>query len=129
MSRVSQPELKKVRERRRSISATFADSFFFFLFPFPFLISRRKPTALVLTSQYMDRRVFIHLNAGRQVSGVLRGFDMFLNLVVEQAFEEMGAGERKPIGTTVSLWEGFGESDRGHVGEGESMGRRHTESQ
>jgi len=51
--------------------------------------------------KYMDRRVFIHLNAGRQVSGVLRGFDMFLNLVVEQANEEMGAGERKPIGTTV----------------------------
>ncbi len=67
----------------------------------------------------MDRRVFIHLNAGRKVSGVLRGFDMFLNLVVEQAFEEMDAGERKALGTTVSSGGGWWmESERGRrVGE------------
>lgn len=28
---------------------------------------------------------------------------MFLNLVLEQSFEELGAGERKPCGTSVSL--------------------------
>lgn len=51
----------------------------------------------------MDRRLFLHLQGGRKVSGVLRGFDMFLNLVVDNAFEELGAGERKPCGMIVSL--------------------------
>jgi small nuclear ribonucleoprotein G len=50
----------------------------------------------------MDRRLFLHLQGGRQVSGVLRGFDMFLNLVVDNAFEELGAGQRKPCGMIVS---------------------------
>nr|XP_019046808.1 hypothetical protein I302_03411 [Kwoniella bestiolae CBS 10118]OCF25738.1 hypothetical protein I302_03411 [Kwoniella bestiolae CBS 10118] len=44
----------------------------------------------------MDRRCFLNLQGGRQVSGVLRGFDMFLNLVVDQAHEELGGGQRIP---------------------------------
>ena len=31
--------------------------------------------------RYMDKRVFIQLNGKRSISGVLRGFDPFLNLV------------------------------------------------
>lgn len=52
--------------------------------------------------EFMDRRLFIHIQGGRQVSGILRGFDMFLNLVVDQAYEELGAGQRKPAGMVVS---------------------------
>ncbi|GFZ51655.1 hypothetical protein JCM24511_09423 [Saitozyma sp. JCM 24511] len=51
--------------------------------------------------KFMDRRLFLHLQGGRQVSGVLRGFDMFLNLVVDNAHEELGAGQRKPCGMIV----------------------------
>ncbi|KAL7419052.1 hypothetical protein Q5752_005888 [Cryptotrichosporon argae] len=51
--------------------------------------------------KFMDRRLFLHLQGGRQVSGVLRGFDMFLNLVVDQAFEELGAGQRRACGMVV----------------------------
>ncbi|KAK8847687.1 hypothetical protein IAR55_005546 [Kwoniella newhampshirensis] len=51
--------------------------------------------------KFMDRRCFLHLQGGRQLSGVLRGFDMFLNLVVDQAFEELGGGQRKPAGMVV----------------------------
>lgn len=51
----------------------------------------------------MDRRLFLHLQGGRQVSGVLRGYDMFLNLVVDNAFEELGGGQRKPCGMVVSV--------------------------
>ncbi|KAI9636165.1 uncharacterized protein MKK02DRAFT_27237 [Dioszegia hungarica] len=51
--------------------------------------------------KFMDRRCFIHLQGERKVSGVLRGFDIFLNLVIDQAFEELGAGERKPCGMIV----------------------------
>ncbi|KAJ9091853.1 hypothetical protein QFC21_007051 [Naganishia friedmannii] len=51
--------------------------------------------------KYMDRRVYVHIQANRAMSGVLRGYDMFLNLVLEQSFEELGAGERKPCGTSI----------------------------
>lgn len=50
----------------------------------------------------MDRRLYVHIQGGRAVSGVLRGYDMFLNLVIDQAYEELGAGERKPAGMVVS---------------------------
>ena len=33
----------------------------------------------------MDKKLFIHLQGGRKVSGTLRGYDLFLNLVVEDA--------------------------------------------
>jgi small nuclear ribonucleoprotein (snRNP)-like protein len=36
------------------------------------------------------------------VSGILRGFDIFLNLVLDQAYEELGGGQRKPTGMVVS---------------------------
>ncbi|OXM75588.1 small nuclear ribonucleoprotein G [Cryptococcus neoformans Bt63] len=51
--------------------------------------------------KFMDRRLFLHLQGGRQISGVLRGYDMFLNLVVDNAFEELGGGQRKPCGMVV----------------------------
>lgn len=50
----------------------------------------------------MDRRIYLNVQGGRAVSGVLRGFDVFLNLVVDQAFEELGGGNRKPCGMVVS---------------------------
>ena len=50
----------------------------------------------------MDRRLYLHLQGGRELSGVLRGFDMFLNLVMDNAFEELGGGVRKPCGMVVS---------------------------
>lgn len=59
-------------------------------------------TAIFSPTEFMDRRLFLHLQGGRQVSGVLRGFDMFLNLVVDNAHEELGAGQRKPCGMIVS---------------------------
>lgn len=52
--------------------------------------------------EFMDRRCYLHLQGGRAVSGVLRGFDMFLNLVVDNAQEELGGGVRKPCGMVVS---------------------------
>lgn len=62
----------------------------------------------------MDRRLFIHIQGGRQVSGVLRGYDMFLNLVVDQAYEELGGGERKPAGMVVSTLSSILSSHLGH---------------
>lgn len=59
-----------------------------------------------LTTEFMDRRLFIHVQGGRQVSGILRGFDMFLNLVLDQAYEEIPGGQRKPAGMVVSICSG-----------------------
>jgi small nuclear ribonucleoprotein (snRNP)-like protein len=49
----------------------------------------------------MDKLLFINLQGNRKVSGTLRGFDIFLNLVLDDAREE-GSAEKTPCGTVVS---------------------------
>ena len=49
----------------------------------------------------MDKKLFVHLQGGRKVSGVLRGYDLFLNLVLDDAMEETTPAQKHPIGTVV----------------------------
>jgi len=56
---------------------------------------------LLIVQQFMDKKLFIHLQGGRKVSGVLRGYDLFLNLVIDDALEETTAAQKHPIGTVV----------------------------
>jgi len=49
----------------------------------------------------MDRKLFVNLQGGRKVSGVLRGYDLFLNLVLDESVEETDAAQKDPIGTVV----------------------------
>ncbi|KAA0203106.1 hypothetical protein HAZT_HAZT005881 [Hyalella azteca] len=49
----------------------------------------------------MDKQVKAKLNGGRIVEGVLRGFDPFLNLVVENCVEIKKTGEKVQIGSVV----------------------------
>jgi len=49
----------------------------------------------------MDKRLFVQLNGSRKVVGVLRGYDVFLNIVLDEAYEEKTSGQRIPIGTVV----------------------------
>lgn len=51
----------------------------------------------------MDKKLFVHLQGGRKVSGVLRGYDLFLNLVLDDALEETTPAQKHPIGTVVRL--------------------------
>jgi small nuclear ribonucleoprotein (snRNP)-like protein len=51
----------------------------------------------------MDKKLFIHLQGGRKVSGTLRGYDLFLNLVIDDALEETSPAQKHPIGTVVRL--------------------------
>ncbi|CAK5125842.1 unnamed protein product [Meloidogyne enterolobii] len=51
--------------------------------------------------KYMDKQVNIKLNGNRNVSGVLRGFDPFMNIVVEDCIEHMKTGESQSIGMVV----------------------------
>lgn len=60
----------------------------------------------------MDKRLSIALQGGRKVSGVLRGFDIFLNLVVDDAVEEagpntQGVGAKTPLGQVVRMMLSF----------------------
>ena len=45
----------------------------------------------------------VKLNGGRAVTGVLRGFDPFMNLVIDESVEETKTGERHAIGMVVRI--------------------------
>ena len=51
--------------------------------------------------KYMDKALTIKMNGNRRVSGVLRGYDQFLNLVLEDATEDGSDGAKTPIGMVV----------------------------
>jgi small nuclear ribonucleoprotein G len=43
------------------------------------------------------------LNGNRRVTGILRGFDQFMNLVLEDCVEEVSEKERNQIGMVVRV--------------------------
>lgn len=43
----------------------------------------------------------VKLNGNRKVVGVLRGYDQYMNLVLDQTVEEVSATERNEIGMVV----------------------------
>jgi len=51
--------------------------------------------------KYMDKKLQLRLNGARIVTGVLRGFDPFMNLVIDDAVEETKTGEKNNIGMVV----------------------------
>ncbi|EGS17123.1 putative small nuclear ribonucleoprotein [Thermochaetoides thermophila DSM 1495] len=48
--------------------------------------------------KYLDKRLFVELNGSRRVIGVLRGYDVFLNIVLDDAVEERPNGEKVKLG-------------------------------
>jgi small nuclear ribonucleoprotein G len=62
----------------------------------------------------MDKKLFVHLQGGRKVSGMLRGYDLFLNLVLDDAVEETTPAHKQPIGTVVRFGTFFQPSHRIH---------------
>lgn len=61
-------------------------------------------------NNYLEKHLDIKLNANRRVSGKLKGFDQFMNLVLENT-KEITKTEVKEIGTvmirgnSVIMWE------------------------
>lgn len=51
--------------------------------------------------KFMDKRLGLKLNGGRSVTGVLRGFDPFMNLVVDDGTEKRKDGTTAPVGMVV----------------------------
>lgn len=49
----------------------------------------------------MDKRLSLQLNGNRKVSGVLRGFDPFMNIVLDETVEEVSPTEKHNIGMVV----------------------------
>lgn len=49
----------------------------------------------------MDKRLSLQLNGNRKVTGVLRGFDPFMNIVLDETVEEISATEKHNIGMVV----------------------------
>ncbi|KAH0837041.1 hypothetical protein FOPE_04612 [Fonsecaea pedrosoi] len=59
------------------------------------------PQAQPELKKYMEKRLFVQLNGNRKVIGVLRGYDVFLNIVLDEAVEEKTGGERERLGMVV----------------------------
>lgn len=53
--------------------------------------------------RYMDKRMLLKLNGGRAVSGILRGFDPFMNVVLDETVEECKDNTHNNIGMVVNI--------------------------
>ncbi|XP_030378817.1 probable small nuclear ribonucleoprotein G [Scaptodrosophila lebanonensis] len=51
--------------------------------------------------KYMDKRMMLKLNGGRAVTGILRGFDPFMNVVLDETIEECKDNTKGNIGMVV----------------------------
>lgn len=49
----------------------------------------------------MDKKLLIQLNGSRKIIGVLRGYDVFLNLVLDEAVEVGTDGNKTQVGQAV----------------------------
>jgi small nuclear ribonucleoprotein G len=52
-------------------------------------------------TQYLDKRVEVQLNGSRKVMGTLRGYDVFLNIVLDEATESKPNNEKVRLGMCV----------------------------
>ncbi|KAF2281262.1 small nuclear ribonucleoprotein-like protein G [Westerdykella ornata] len=59
------------------------------------------PAAQPELKKYLDKRVLVQLNGSRKVMGLLRGYDVYLNIVLDEALEEKPSGEKVRIGMVV----------------------------
>ncbi|CAD5119935.1 DgyrCDS8514 [Dimorphilus gyrociliatus] len=51
--------------------------------------------------KYMDKRVVVRLNGKRKVTGILRGFDPFMNMVLDNTVEDCNDSTQNQIGMCV----------------------------
>ena len=51
--------------------------------------------------KFMDKKVLVKLPTGMTVEGVLRGFDPFMNMVLDESIGTNKAGEKESIGMIV----------------------------
>ena len=62
-------------------------------------------------SKYLDKRIDIRMNGKRHIAGIVKGFDAFMNLVMDNAIEILAKNEKRELGTiiirgnSIELWE------------------------
>lgn len=49
----------------------------------------------------MDHKVDLHLNGQRRVEGILKGYDPFMNIVLDEAYHIKNKDEKRKLGTIV----------------------------
>ncbi|KAK0267497.1 Serine/threonine-protein kinase smg1 [Friedmanniomyces endolithicus] len=59
------------------------------------------PQAQPDLKKYLDKRVEVQLNGSRKVMGTLRGYDVFLNIVLDEATESKANNEKVRLGMCV----------------------------
>ncbi|KAK0259063.1 Small nuclear ribonucleoprotein G [Friedmanniomyces endolithicus] len=59
------------------------------------------PQAQPDLKKYLDKRVEVQLNGSRKVVGTLRGYDVFLNIVLDEATESKANNEKVRLGMCV----------------------------
>ncbi|SMR53213.1 unnamed protein product [Zymoseptoria tritici ST99CH_1E4] len=59
------------------------------------------PQAQPELKKYLDKRVEVQLNGSRKVMGTLRGYDVFLNIVLDEATESKPNAEKVRLGMCV----------------------------
>lgn len=61
--------------------------------------------------KFLDKRLDIRLNANRHVAGILKGYDQFMNIVLDSSIEIISKEEKRDLGTivirgnSIVLWE------------------------
>lgn len=62
-------------------------------------MSKANPPEL---KKFMDKKCTLKINGNRLVTGTLRGYDPFMNLVIDEAVEHVkGTSQMNPIGMVV----------------------------
>ena len=56
-----------------------------------------------MNRNYLDKTISLHLNKARKVSGTLRGYDQFMNIVLGDAIDETKGAENQRLGMVVSF--------------------------
>lgn len=51
--------------------------------------------------KYMEKRLKLELNCNRRVTGILRGYDPFMNIVLDETVEECNAEESVNMGLSM----------------------------
>ncbi|KAK5172128.1 Serine/threonine-protein kinase smg1 [Saxophila tyrrhenica] len=59
------------------------------------------PQAQPELKKYLDKRIEVQLNGSRKVMGTLRGYDVFLNMVLDEATESKPNNEKVRLGMVV----------------------------
>uniref|UniRef100_A0A2R9BI90 Small nuclear ribonucleoprotein G n=1 Tax=Pan paniscus TaxID=9597 RepID=A0A2R9BI90_PANPA len=60
---------------------------------------------MCLLKKFMDKKLSLKLNGGRHVQGILRGFDPFMNLVIDECVEMNNIGMVVIRGNSIIMLE------------------------